>query len=434
MKKTALFALVLVLAMTFVSAAGTKEQSSDDGTVTLTAYMQIDPANDQYAGHNAVMAAFEEKYPNIKLDIEYASGEAFHQKFQSMAASKQIPDIYTCYGGARTAYVTETGLTLDLTPYLDDAFKSQFASATWNPQGSAGVIYMIPPAFSVCHTIYANTAILDKLGLEYPKTFDEWLSQIPTIRAAGYYPVSMGNKDPWVVNSWLLGTLIERFGGKEWIMKAAKGEASFTDEPFVKALDVIKQMSDAGLFSPGVNQMSNSEADQEFYQQKSVYLIDAGWRTSAMDAALPADQREAIKMTVFPALDGEVTHNTSSAVASEGFALSKALEKDKAKLDAALTFIKFYTGTEGATIRAEHGDVPSYNLDLSKVNLDVMQKKFVEFSAEYPMGYVFDSIMDGEGVTMLNTDLQAMMMGNGDPKQIAADYEAWVAANDSNRD
>ncbi len=50
------------------------------------------------------------------------------------------------------------------------------------------------------------------------------------------------------------------------------------------------------------------------------------------------------------------------------------------------------------------------------------------------MGYVFDSIMDGEGVTLLNTAIQAMMMGNGDPKQIAADYEAWVAANDSNRD
>ncbi|MGH0052246.1 MAG: extracellular solute-binding protein, partial [Sphaerochaetaceae bacterium] len=151
MKKTMLFALVLVLALSFVSAAGTKEQG-DDGTVVLSAYMQIDPANDQYAGHNAVMAAFEEQYPNIKLDIEYASGEAFHQKFQSMAASKQIPDVFTCYGGARTAYVTETGLTLDLTPYLDEDFMDQFASATWLPQGSAGVFYMIPPSFAVCHS------------------------------------------------------------------------------------------------------------------------------------------------------------------------------------------------------------------------------------------------------------------------------------------
>ncbi len=229
MKKRVITVLVLSLVMSaMIWAAGAQEESASD-TVTLTAYMQIDPANDQYAGHNAVMAAFEEKYPNIKLDIEYASGEAFHQKFQSMAASKQVPDVYTCYGGARTAYVTETGLTLDLTDYLDDAFRNQFASATWNPQGSAGALYMIPPSFAVCHSIYANTAILDEVGLSYPETFEELIAQIPTLRAAGYYPVSMGNKDPWVVNSWLLGTLIERTGGKDWIMKAAKGEASFTD-------------------------------------------------------------------------------------------------------------------------------------------------------------------------------------------------------------
>lgn len=433
MKKTTLFALVLVLAMSIVTAAGTKEQSSD-GTVVLSAYMQIDPANDQYAGHNAVMAAFEEKYPNIKLDIEYASGEAFHQKFQSMAASKQVPDVFTCYGGARTAYVTETGLTLDLTPYLDEAFMNQFASATWLPQGSAEALYMIPPSFAVCHSVYANTALLEELGLEYPETFEELLTQVPTIRAAGYYPVSMGNKDPWVVNSWLLGTFIERFGGREWILRAAKGEASFTEEPFVKALEVIKTMSEKNVFSPGVNQMSNTEADQEFYQQKSVYLIDAAWRTSAMDGQLPAEQREAIEMRVFPALPGEKYHNTSSAVASEGFGIAKAVEKDQAKLDAALTFIKFYAGEEGANIRAQYGEVPSYNLNLDQIELDIMQKKFVEFSAEYPMGYVFDSIMDGEGVTLLNTDLQAMMMGNGDPAKIAAEYEAWVAKNDSNRD
>ncbi len=205
-------------------------------------------------------------------------------------------------------------------------------------------------------------------------------------------------------------------------------------QPFVNALEVIQRMSEENLFSPGVNQMSNTEADQEFYQQKSAYLVDAAWRTSAMDSQLPAEQREAIDMRVFPALTGETTHNTSSAVASEGFAIAKAVEKDKAKLDAALTFIKFYTGEEGASIRAEFGEVPSYNLDLDKFDLDIMQGKFVQFSSTYPMGYVFDSIMDGEGVSILNADLQAMMMGNGEPAAIAAKYEAWVAQNDSNRD
>ncbi len=433
MKKFAFTSILIALAISMVFATGTKEQGKGD-KVVLTAYMQIDPASDQYAGHNAVMEAFAQKYPHVQLNIEYASGEAFHQKFQSMAASKRVPDLFTCYGGARSAYVIDTGLALDLTKYIDESYKKDFASATWLPQGSAGALYMIPPSFAVCHSIYANTALLDKLGLSFPETFEELVSQVPVIRAAGLYPVSMGNKDPWVVNSWLLGTFIERFGGPDWILKAAKGQASFTDEPFVKAVEIIQQMSQKGLFSPGVNQMSNTEADQEFYQQKSVYLIDAAWRTSAMDAQLPAEQRKAIDMRVFPRLPGEKFHNNSNATSSEGFGIAKSIENDKAKLEAALAFVKFYSGEEGASIRAEYGDVPSYNLDLSKFSLDVMQTKFINFSATYSMGYVFDAIMDGEGVNLLNTDLQAMMMGSGNPKTIAANYEAWVAKNDSNRD
>lgn len=38
--------------------------------------------------------------------------------------------------------------------------------------------------------------------------------------------------------------------------------------------------------------------------------------------------------------------------------------------------------------------------------------------------------MGAEGVNMLNTDIQAMMLGNGSPKAIAEKYEKFVAANE----
>jgi raffinose/stachyose/melibiose transport system substrate-binding protein len=439
MKRFWTLALIVALCATGVFANGTKEettQTAGQKQVTLSAYMQIDPADDQYRGHNEIMKVFAEKYPNIKIDVEYASGESFHQKFQAMAASKQIPDIFTCYGGARSSYVNETGMVLDLnkTGKITDAYKAGYNDGTFAAQGKNGELWMIPPSFAVCHVVYANDALLKKLGLTYPKTFEEWKAQVPAIRAAGYYPASMGNKDPWVVNSWLLSLFVDREGGPEWFMNAAQGKnnASFNDPQFVKSIDIIKQMCDAGLFSPGVNQMSNGEADQEFYQQKSVYLIDAGWRTSAMDSQLTDEMKKSVSMHVFPALAGEVTHDTSTATSSEGFGLNAKLSKEK--LDAAWTFVDFYCGAEGAAIRAKYGEVPSYKLDLTKVAMTPMQAKFADFQATHKMGYVFDSVMNGEGVTLLNTDLQAMMLGGGlSPKEIAAKYEKWVAANDSNR-
>lgn len=431
MKKILAILLVLLIALPMVFAQGGKAETSSDGKIHLKAYMQIDPTLSQYAGHNEIMKAFAEKYPNIVIEPEYASGEAFHQKFQAMAASKEIPDIFTCYGGSRSDYITKTGLVLDLREdYLTDDIMSQYSSATWAEQGSEGQYWMIPPSLAVCHTVYANTDLLKKLGLEYPKTYSEWLEQIPVIREAGYYPVSMGNKDPWVVNSWLLSLLIDRLGGPEWFMKAAKGEgASFTDEPMVRSLEIIKEMTDKGLFSPGVNQMSNTEADQEFYQQKSVYLIDAGWRTSGMDNDLSAEMKASVEMYVFPEIEGEVRHNTSTATVSEGFGISAKL-KGTEKADAAWTFITFYNGEEGAKIRAQYGDVPSYKLDLTKIKLAPMQAKFAQFQATHEMGYVFDAVMGAEGVSILNNDIQAMMLGNGEPKTIAEKYEKFVKQNE----
>lgn len=435
MKKSLFVFLILILICSSVFAKGAKE--TGDKTIVLTAYMQIDPADVSARAHNEIMKQFAETYPNIKIEVEYANGEAFHQKFQAMAASKQVPDIFTCYTGARSAYVNETGLVMDLRKIgkIDASYEAQYNDGTFAPQGKTGELWVIPPSLAVCHCVYANEAILKELGLSYPKTFEEWKAQVPVIRAAGYYPVSMGNKDPWVVNSWLLSLFVDRCGGPEWFMDAAKGKngASFKDPQFVKSIDIIKQMVDAGMFSPGVNQMSNSEADQEFYQQKSVYLVDAGWRSGSMDKNLSAEQREHISMNVFPQIEGEVVHNSSTSTPSEGFGMSSSLSPEK--VEAAWTFIDFYTGKIGAAIEAKYGSVPTYRINLDEIELGIMQKKFAQFQSEHKMGYVFDSVMGGEGVTLLNVALQEMMLGKGkSPAQIANDYEAWVVSGDPIRD
>ncbi|QEN09564.1 extracellular solute-binding protein [Oceanispirochaeta crateris] len=430
--KFVLMALALCLVLSSVVFAAGSKESENDGIV-LSTYLQIDPANPQQQGYVEMQAAFEASRPDITFKHEYATGEAFHQKFQAMVASRELPDVFTTYIGKRTAYVTETGNALDLNTYLTDDFKKQFSDATWESQGPNGEIYTIAPSMAVCHAMYVNTDLLKEIGLEIPTTYEELLDQVQPIRDAGYYPISMGNKDQWVVNSWLLSAFVDRMGGKTWFNKAMTGSASFTDAPFVKSLEIINEMVQKNVFSPGVNQMSNTEADQEFYQQKSVYLIDAGWRTSAMVTTLPQEQQDAIEMIVFPALPGEVQSNSSAAVLSEGFGINAKLGGTP-EGQAAFDFIAYYTGEEGASIRLKNGEIPTYKLDYSGLDLPGLQLKYAEFQQNHPMGYVIDAKMDGEGMGILNPDIQAMMFGNLTPDEVASRYEAWVKDNDSNRD
>jgi raffinose/stachyose/melibiose transport system substrate-binding protein len=306
---------VFIAALVALATMGLGAQTSSSGApVTLTVYMQNDLANPQSAYWPVTVEAFQKKYPNIKLEFEYVSGEEFHQKFQAMAASGDIPDLFTCYAGARSGYILDRGMVKDLRPYLTESFKKQYNPAIWQPQGPNGEIYIISPNMAVCTVVYINTKLQKQLGLSNPKTLDEMIAQVPKIRAAGLTPLAFGNKAQWQAQSLCLSMLVDRMGGTAWFDKAMKGTAKFTDKPFVDAIAVIKKMVDTKLFPAGVNQLEGPQAWGEFVQGKAVYLLDAGWRISALKAAAnPADYATYAVMAFLPWRGGQPRLKRSDA-------------------------------------------------------------------------------------------------------------------------
>ncbi|MDR1411897.1 MAG: extracellular solute-binding protein [Spirochaetaceae bacterium] len=431
MKKTLLTLMLIAAGLSFAWAGGARQTSSED-TVTLSVYMQIDIANPQYEYWPVTLDAFAKKYPNIKLEFEYVSGEQFHDKFQAMAAAGDIPDLFTTYAGARSSYILDRGLVKDLRPYLTDEFKSRYSSAIWDPQGPNGEIYIISPNMAVCTAIYVNTKLQKELGLANPRTLDELIAQVPAIRAGGYTPLMFANKGMWQAQSFLLSMLVDRTAGKAWFDRARAGTAKFTDKGFVDALAVIKRLVDSQVFPAGVNQLEGPEGWGDFVQGKSVYLLDAGWRISALKGAAKPEDYAGYEVMAFPAVAGEVTRGSSAATLGEALAMNARLSG--AKADAAWKFLSFIYGQEGCEILMRYGTVPTYKLDYSGFDVDKLNRQYIELINNQSMGYVIDAVMDGEGVNnLLNPGIQAVMIGDKTPAQLAAEYEAWVAANDSNR-
>jgi raffinose/stachyose/melibiose transport system substrate-binding protein len=426
-RKAALAAVFLTL-----GAWGPMAASAQSAPVTLSVYMQADVASPDYQYWGVTLEAFAKKYPNIKLEFEYVSDEAYHQKFQAMAAAGDIPDLFTVYAGARSSYVLDRGMVKDLRPYLTEDLKKNYNAAIWKPQGPNGEIYIISPNMAVCTVVYVNTKLQKQLGLTTPKTLDEMIAQVPKIRAAGLEPLAFGNKAQWQAQSLLLSMLVDRTGGTPWFDKAMKGEAKFTDAPFVDAISVIKKMVDTKLFPAGVNQLEGPQAWGSFVQGKAVYLLDAGWRVAALKgAASPADFAT-YAAVAFPAVTGEKVHGSSAATLGEALGMNSALTG--AKADAAWKFLSFVYGKEGSEILLKYGTVPTYKLDYTKFELDSLNRQYIALINSQTMGYVIDAKMDGEGVNgTLNPGLQSVMMGTKTPAQVAAEYEAWVASNDSHR-
>lgn len=432
MKKSSVYLLVSIFAALFVFVGCTPKEEAANESVTLSVYMQMDLANPQVAYWPETVAAFEKKYPNIKLEFEYVNDEAFHDKFQIMAASGDIPDVFTTFVGARSGYVLNRGMVKDLRPYLTEELKQQYNPAIWAPQGPNGEIYVISPNMSVCTVVYINPKLQKKLGITTPKTLQEMIDQVPVIRAAGLTPLAFANKAQWQGQSLLLSMLTDRMAGKAWFDKAMVGTAKFSDKPFVDAITVIKTMTDAKLFPPGVNQMEGTASWGEFIADKAVYLLDAGWRISGIKQAAKPEDFAQYELMAFPAIEGEVTHGSSAAVNGDSLGMNAKLTG--AKADAAWKFISFVSGKEGCEILTKYGTVTTYKFDLSTFDIDPLTKQYIDLINNQTMGYVIDAKMDSEGVnSVLNPGIQAVMIGQKTPAQLAHEYEAWVAANDSHR-
>jgi len=171
--------------------------------------------------------------------------------------------------------------------------------------------------------------------------------------------------------------------GKEWFKKAVKGEAKFTDPEFVAAMQVIKDLADAKMFSPGINQAAYGAALTDFVNEKAVYLIDGGWRVNNLVTELSAEQKEYVTLEVFPAIKNEKNPGSTAAVAGTGYGMNAKLNEKKS--NEAWKWLWFYSGPEGSKIRATFGALPAYKIDLG--DADIMLKKLNTFLGNTPAGY-----------------------------------------------
>lgn len=424
-----LFSCLLVVS---AMASGNKD-TSESGKTKLTMLAHVDKTDPTNTGNfDDILNEFYAQNPDVELDIEYLWNEPYHNKLQVMSVAGQLPDLMFLWPGKRTGQITGSGKIKNIESFISTV-KDEFAVSAVAAQGLDGEMYELPEQVTATHVMYTNNQILEELGLEFPKTFKELLAQSPVILEAGYIPIAMDNGDGWQMQSCFLSVLVERLIGKADLQKMVKGDLHFTDDRFTAALQVIKDLYDAEMFSPGINQAGYGIALTDFVNSKAVYFIDGGWRTTNLSAEMDVELQDSITFEVFPELSAEIgLKGSTSIVAGTGYGMNADLTPEEA--EKAWAWIYFFAGGNGgAEIKFAQGTLPamtSFNLPSDS---PIMQKRLADFLGNTPGGYVIDAMLDGEGMGILQSAIQEMMFGQKTAKEVAAEYETWVDSNDSGR-
>jgi raffinose/stachyose/melibiose transport system substrate-binding protein len=419
MKRIAILVILSVLTCCAVFANGQPDKTADASKNEITLLNNADAASPEGKVWKSVLDAFLAANPDIRVKEEALYGEAYHQKAKARAAGNDLPDVMYLWPGARSSYMYDNGLVEDLTQYID---KSQFKPSAMTAQGPKGEIYELPWTITACSVMYVNTRLLKDLNMSIPKTYEELVAMVKPLKDKGLDTVIMPNSEGWVMNSCLFGTFVGRYGGPDWMAKAAAKQFKFTDDAFVKALKMVDRLYKDGVLPKTSLQTTYGDGPTLFANAKAPFFIDGIWRASAFDAA-PQEFRDSLKLIVFPAVPGEKFANCSAIVPGIGFGMIKGISPKKKEL--ALKMIKWVAGYDASKIRLDkQGFVPVFLGDYAAPK-DAVMKKVFAFYTEYPIGCgVVDNFIGGTTNETLNTGMQEIGLGGKTPEQVAAEVEA----------
>jgi raffinose/stachyose/melibiose transport system substrate-binding protein len=429
---------VLLLAALLVVGVFVPAALAQDEKITITVLHYFDltaPGSEREI--EEIWHEFSRRHPNIIVEREDLFLEAFHQKVEAYAAADRLPDVVFMWPGGRSTSLHTQHLVKDLTPLLGEDAK-YFNPAVLAPQ-AAGYLAELPQTMTSSHALYVNVPLLESLGLSIPETYEELVAMVPVIKGAGLDVILMGATDDWVIQSCLFSMIVGRLVGDEKLNQIIAGEAKFTDPEFVGALEFYAQMYKDGVLDRKIMNINYSEVNGLFASGRAPFMIDGDWKTANFltdvttgEALIPVDEQPNFKMTIFPAIPGEIVHKSSSGVVGTGFGMSSKIPDGSAKEAAAWELIKWLQGPEAQKLRLETaGTIPS-RIDVTSDQLEPLVNERIRYYEDIEVyTAVLDNVLEGEVYLPLNVGLQEIGLGLATPMEVAERVqealEAWRA-------
>ena len=433
LKKSVFFVLVLLLAVSVIVPATLAEEPIK--ITVLNCFDLTSPGAEREL--NEVWYEFSVRNPHIIVEREDLFLDAFHQKTEAYAAADMLPDVIYMWPGGRSTSLHTLGLVKDLRPLLGEDAK-YYKEAVLAPQ-AGGYLAQLPSTMTSSHALYVNVALLDSLGLSIPETYEELVAMVPVLKENGLDVILMGAQDDWVIQSCLFSMIVGRLVGDEKLNEILAGEAKFTDPEFVSALEFYAQMYEDGVLNRRIMQTDYAEVNGLFATGRAPFMIDGDWKVGNFltdvttgEALIPVDRQHEFKMTIFPAIPGEINKASSSGVVGVGFGMNAKIEAGSAKEAAAWELIKWLQGPEVQKMRLETaGTIPS-RIDVTSDNIEPLVVERIRYYEDIAVTTeVLDNIFEGEVYTPINIGLQEIGLGFATPMEVAERtqeaFDAWFA-------
>lgn len=123
-----------------------------------------------------------EKMTGIKLEHTYVTGNEYNSKIEMDYAADTVPDVFDLSSTYYSKYIAE-GAIADLTDLVHESgLYDQVDESLWEQVSYNGRIYGVPKEVPQACGTYMRKDWLDRLGLEVPTTYEEFINVLEQFR------------------------------------------------------------------------------------------------------------------------------------------------------------------------------------------------------------------------------------------------------------
>ncbi len=177
--------IVLVVIALVIGAMPVLAQ--DDEPITLRVMHWTDTMTDESEWWSSIVEGFEAEHPNVTIETNFIPFAQYLPSLEAMIAGEELPDVF--FGHVKVAELGRAGAIVNYSEVMDEEFINQFFPGPLRQFTFDGNVYALPWTAQM-FGIFVNGAIMEELGLEPTKTWDELIEMAPTKQDASYVPQS----------------------------------------------------------------------------------------------------------------------------------------------------------------------------------------------------------------------------------------------------
>ena len=311
---------------------------------------------------NELIKQFEQKYPNVTSTAWSRTSTTTWRPSSWPRRRADAPDVFQGNEGSVDQALVKGHLIVPLDAYAKAyGWNTRFGSSAalnplrWSSDGTqwgTGTLWGVAQKAEVVGVFY-NKKTLANLGLQPPKTFDEFEQSLAAAKAKNVPPIMVGNLDRWPMGHVFM-VLQARFDQANSISNWTYGRSgsTFDTAGTRKAASVIQQWAGKGYFENGFNGVSQENAAARFGKGEGLYFITGPWENQTFAGPLG----DGVGFFPLPSIDG-----TAGAPTTGALSLPFHISSHSQHQAVAAAFINWITSPHAAGIVIGNGDLPAAN-------------------------------------------------------------------------